>query len=64
VNQALRSETFHADLLARGVVVEGERIRRIIVVAEVGELVRIWVERFGDDRLLGVVPPGLELGAL
>jgi len=42
-------------LVAAGVVREGERIRRVVIDALVGESVVIHVERLGDTRLLSVV---------
>ena len=56
----ITTEAFHKALLAAGVVAEGERIRRIVIDAEVGSGgVRIFVERFGDERLIGAVRLGL-----
>lgn len=50
------AEKWHKALLDAGVVTEGERIRRIVIDAQVGCAVLIHVERFGDERLLDVIP--------
>lgn len=51
----IRSEQFHDALVAAGVIRAGERIRRIVIDAKVGEVPVIHVERYGDERLLEVV---------
>jgi hypothetical protein len=34
------------------------KVRRLVIDAEVGNAVQIYVERCGTDRLLEIVPPG------
>lgn len=51
----ITSDRFHRELVAAGVVRGDEAIRRIVIVAEAGDSVRMYVERFGDDRLVEVL---------
>jgi hypothetical protein len=55
VPRMIRSETFLEALLEAGVVHEGEYISRVVIDAKVRGAVRVYVERFGDERLLDVV---------
>jgi hypothetical protein len=43
-------------LISAGVIRADDRVRRIVVDAQVDSVVTIHVERYGDDRLLKVVP--------
>jgi hypothetical protein len=43
-------------LLDAGVVTPGEAVRRVVIDADVNEIVVMYVERFGDERLLQLVP--------
>lgn len=60
--QIITVERFYQALVAADVLRAGERIRRIVIDAEVASgdsghgVVRMYVERFGDERLLDVVP--------
>lgn len=51
-----RSEQLHEALIAAGLIRQGEFIRRIVIDAQCGEAVKMYVERFADTRLLDVVP--------
>lgn len=51
----IRSDEFHAALVATGIVRSGEFIRRIVIDAKVDEIVVMHIERLGDTRLLDVV---------
>jgi hypothetical protein len=49
------AQTLLDALAEAGIIREkGEYIRRVVIDAEVGNAVRIYVERFGDDRLIRV----------
>jgi hypothetical protein len=48
-------------LLDAGVVTPGEAVRRVVIDAEVNEVVVMYVERFGDERLLQLVPAMTEV---
>ena len=62
----IMADQFFAALLAADVVREGERIRRVVIDAEAGHVLVMYVERFGDDRLLKVVPTleGIEIATV
>lgn len=62
----ITADQFFAALLAADVVREGEKIRRVVIDAEAGHALVMYVERFGDDRLLKVVPTleGIEIAAV
>ena len=51
----ITSDKFHAALVAAGVIREGEHIRRIVIDAQAGYAIVMYLERLGDDRLLSVV---------
>lgn len=38
-----------------GIVRDGDYTRRVVIDVQVGNPVRVYVERFGDERLLSVV---------
>lgn len=50
--KAISAETFHDALIAAGVLRTGERVRRIVIDAQLGHAVVVHVERIGDQRLL------------
>jgi hypothetical protein len=53
---AVSAERFHEALVAAGVVRRGDRIRRVVIGAQMGHALVMHVERIGDSRLLDVVP--------
>jgi hypothetical protein len=62
----IHSKSLFEALVKAGVVREDEQIRRIVVDAQAGSAVRIYVDRFGDERLLQVVPTldGIEISSV
>ena len=50
------SEDLFDALAAAGVVDRSEPIARIVIDAQAGHLLRLHLERFGDERILQVVP--------
>jgi hypothetical protein len=62
----IHSKSLFDALVKAGVVREDERIRRVVIDAQVGSAVRIYVDRFGDERLLQVVPTldGIEISSV
>lgn len=54
-HRPITAEALHKALIDSGVIRDGERIRRIVIDAQAGNVVVIHVERFGDERLLDVV---------
>lgn len=52
----IMSNKFFDALLASGIVSKEEFVRRVVIDATVGEAVVLYVERYGDSRLLEVVP--------
>lgn len=50
------SEAFFDALRASDVFRDGERVRRVVIDARAGEAVLIYVERFGDRRIVDVAP--------
>jgi hypothetical protein len=55
VPRRISSTQFLEALLAAGVVREGEYIARVAIVANTNDVVRVYVERHGDERLLQVI---------
>jgi hypothetical protein len=49
-------------LAAAGVITESDLVRRVVIDADVEGICTLYVERYGDERLLKVVTP--ELGAV
>lgn len=45
---------FGRALAAAGIISDLENVRRIVIDAEAGELLRLYVEYFGDERWLNV----------
>jgi len=50
------SREFLRALDAAGVIQQGDHVRRVVIDAELDQPVKVYVERWGDDRLLTVVP--------
>lgn len=63
--RAVRANDFLNALAAAGILSEGELIRRVVIDAEIGKMVMLYVERFGDARLLAVASglDGIEVGS-
>jgi hypothetical protein len=59
----ITAEAFARALAGAGVIHDIHRVRRVVVDAEAGSAVRVYVERYGDERLLNVVPTlnGIEI---
>jgi hypothetical protein len=51
----IHSNLFHKALVDAGVIRADEFYRRIVIDAQEGEAVKIYAERYADDRLLSVV---------
>lgn len=64
-HRVIRSDHFADALVAAGVIASGDKIRRVVIDANAGEAVVMYVERFGDERLLNVVTTldGIEVHA-
>jgi hypothetical protein len=43
-------------LLETGIVTKDQRVRRVVIDVQIGEPVVMHVERFGDERVLQVLP--------
>lgn len=54
--RVLTASGLHQALVDAGVIRDGEMIRRIVIDAQESHPVIIHVERFGDERLLDVIP--------
>ena len=52
----ITANQFHEALVTACVVRDGEAIRRLVIDAEAGCAIRIYVERWADARLLDVIP--------
>ncbi len=52
--RAVSSRAVHDALVAAGVIRATDRTRRIVIDLNLGDVARIYVERFGDERLLDV----------
>jgi hypothetical protein len=50
----IRGRELYEELVKQGVISSDDKIRRVVIDAEVGHPVRLYVDRFGDDRLLKV----------
>lgn len=53
--KALSTKVFFRALFDAGVLREDEAIKRIVIDADAGNVVMLYIERFGDDRLLNVM---------
>lgn len=51
----ISGDEFGKALVAAGVIDDYTRVRRVVIDAQAGHAVTIYVERFGDERLLNVV---------
>jgi hypothetical protein len=51
----IHTNQFHQALIDAGVIRADESYRRIVIDAQAGEAVKIYAERFADERLLDVV---------
>ena len=51
----IQGKRFIDALLAAGVVTPGERVTRVVIDARVDHITTVYVERYGDERLLDVV---------
>lgn len=52
----ITSDAFFEALIAADVFRSGERIRRVVIDAQAGWALKVYVERLGDDRILSVIP--------
>jgi hypothetical protein len=50
----IASKEFVRALKSAGIIGEGEHVRRVVIDALVDSPVIVYIERFGDDRLLQV----------
>jgi hypothetical protein len=55
VSRIITSDAFTIALQKAGVLRENDRYRKIVIVAEAGQALRIYSERFGDEDLLAVI---------
>jgi hypothetical protein len=64
-HRLIHSSTLFDALVEADVVRDGESIRRIVIDAEARNAVKIYVERWGDERLLQVAPTldGIEISS-
>jgi hypothetical protein len=53
--RVIMSDKFWEALVAAGVVREDETLYRVVIDAKAGHIVRMYIERNGDERLLDVV---------
>ena len=53
-SKMITGDKFVAALVVAGILHETARIRRVVIDASAGEFIKIYVERYGDDRLLNV----------
>jgi hypothetical protein len=63
IHRPIHARQFHNALVEAGVIRDGENIRRVVIDAQAQHAVVMYVERWGDDRLLDVVPTleGIEI---
>lgn len=52
----ISGDEFFKALLSADVFRDGETVRRVVIDAQAGHALVIYVERYGDERLLSVVP--------
>jgi hypothetical protein len=62
----ITSDAFQKALIEAGVIRFEDRVRRVVIDATVNEATVMYVERFGDEKLLEVVPAlvGVEIRAV
>lgn len=53
--RCIHTNQFHQALIDAGVIRADEHYRRIVIDAQVNNAVKIYAERYADDRLLNVV---------
>lgn len=58
MRHVILSDKFVESLREAGIIHEYERTSRVIIDAKVGEPIRLYVCRFGDERLIDVVDSG------
>lgn len=46
-------------LRAAGITAEGDKVRRVVIDIKAGDAVKVYVERYGDTRMLDVFPPDM-----
>jgi hypothetical protein len=56
VNQPIAGYQLADQLIKAGIIPAGDKITRVVIDAPAGNVVKIHVERVGDERLLQVVP--------
>jgi hypothetical protein len=56
MSKVIHGKQFADAILASGFVGVDDRVTRIVIDAPVGDIVKVYVERIGDERLLNVVP--------
>lgn len=54
-HRLITASQFAEALIAAGVIESGDLVHRVVIDAKAGQAVKIYVERMGDERLLGVV---------
>lgn len=56
VSTPITGRAFLQALLDAGVIHPDERVRRVVIDAQINSSLIVYVERFGDKRMLQVVP--------
>ena len=51
-HQRITGRKFLLYLMDQGIIQRGDYVRRVIIDADCNDVVRLYVERFGDDRVL------------
>jgi hypothetical protein len=54
-HRRIRADLFADALVSAGVIAMGDKIRRVVIDANAGSAVVMYIERFADERLLNVV---------
>jgi hypothetical protein len=52
----IKSDRVFEAMITSGLFRPGERVRRVVIDLQAGETPIVHIERYGDDRLLSVVP--------
>lgn len=55
-HRAISSREFYKALEAADIVREADKVRRLVIVADFNSALVLYVERFGDERLLDLIP--------
>ncbi|HWD45896.1 MAG TPA: hypothetical protein VHM23_19660 [Actinomycetota bacterium] len=65
-SRVVSTKAFYQALVAAGVLREDETIRRVVIDANAGDVVVMYVERWGDERLLQVATTldGIEVSSV